>query len=188
VAACTVLVALGIHYNIVDARGFDRVIDWTSSATDLNLNGVFALLIVIPLATTVFARRRYKEAINVRKELVRLSLHDALTGLPNRMLLADWLAADIQTSQRHNSQAAVLFVDLDKFKHVNDTHGHEVGDRLMRSVADRLRTMLRPEDRIIRYRRRRVRRAVPGREQRRRGREGGEPGHRDHRAALHHRR
>ncbi len=84
-------------------------------------------------------------------ELVRLSLHDALTGLPNRMLLADWLAADIQTSQRRNSQAAVLFVDLDKFKHVNDTHGHEVGDRLMRAVADRLRTMLRPEDRVIRF-------------------------------------
>src|SRR6478609_3431671 len=99
-------------------RVFDRAIDWTSGSTDLNLNGVFALLVLIPLATTVFARRRYKEAINVRKELVRLSLHDALTGLPNRMLLADWLAADIQTSQRRNSQAAVLFVDLDKFKHV----------------------------------------------------------------------
>jgi diguanylate cyclase (GGDEF)-like protein len=143
---CALVAALAMS-----TRVFDRAIDWTSSSTDLNLNGVFALLILIPVATTIFARRRYKDAISVRRELVRLSLHDSLTGLPNRMLLADWLAADIQASQRRNSQAAVLFVDLDKFKHVNDTHGHEVGDRLMRAVADRLRTMLRPEDRVIRF-------------------------------------
>ena len=133
------------------ARLFDRAIEWASETTDVNLNGLFALLILIPVATTIFARRRYKDSIGVRRELVRLSLHDALTGLPNRMLLSDWLSSDIKESQRKNSQAAVLFVDLDKFKHVNDTHGHEVGDRLMRSVADRLRTMLRPEDRVIRY-------------------------------------
>ena len=144
--ACAVIAGLAMF-----TKAFDRVIDWTADSTDLNLNGVFALLILVPVATTIFARRRYKDAISVRKELVRLSLHDTLTGLPNRMLLADWLAADIQSSQRRNSQAAVLFVDLDKFKQVNDTHGHEVGDRLMRAVADRLRTMLRPEDRVIRF-------------------------------------
>ncbi|MCB0959431.1 MAG: GGDEF and EAL domain-containing protein, partial [Acidimicrobiales bacterium] len=135
----------------MSTRVFDRAITWASESSDLNLNGLFALLVMVPVATTIFARRRYKDAVSVRRELVRLSLHDALTGLPNRMLLADWLSADIQASQRTNSQAAVLFVDLDKFKHVNDTHGHEVGDRLMRSVAQRLRTMLRPEDRVIRY-------------------------------------
>ena len=132
-------------------RIFDHAIEWATETTTLNLNGLFALVILVPIATTIFARRRYKDAISVRRELVRLSLHDALTGLPNRMLLADWLAADIQASQRKNSQAGVLFVDLDKFKHVNDTHGHEVGDRLMRAVADRLRTTLRPEDRVIRF-------------------------------------
>jgi diguanylate cyclase (GGDEF)-like protein len=130
---------------------FDKAIEWTNASQGRNLNGLMALVILVPIATTVFARRRYKEALSVRRELVRLSLHDALTGLPNRMLLADWLASDIQTSQRHNSQAGVLFVDLDKFKVVNDTHGHEVGDRLMRAVAERLRRMMRPEDRIIRF-------------------------------------
>jgi diguanylate cyclase (GGDEF)-like protein len=145
-AVCVVLAGLAMAFRV-----FDRAIDWATGSTDLNLNGLFALVVLIPVATTIFARRRYKDAISVRRELVRLSLHDALTGLPNRMLLADWLAADIQSSQRKNSQAAVLFVDLDKFKHVNDTHGHEVGDRLMRAVADRLRTTLRPEDRVIRF-------------------------------------
>ena len=143
---CAIVAGLAMSFRL-----FDRAIEWASTSTGVNLNGLFALLILVPLATTIFARRRYKDAISVRRELVRLSLHDALTGLPNRMLLSDWLAADIQTSQRRNSQAAVLFVDLDKFKQVNDTHGHEVGDRLMRSVADRLRTMLRPEDRVIRF-------------------------------------
>ncbi|MCB0970972.1 MAG: EAL domain-containing protein [Acidimicrobiales bacterium] len=143
--ACLVLAGIAMV-----TRFFDRAIDWAGTA-DVNLNGLIALFILIPIATTIFARRRYKDSIGVRRELVRLSLHDALTGLPNRMLLSDWLASDIQASQRKNAQAAVLFVDLDKFKHVNDTHGHEVGDRLMRSVADRLRTMLRPEDRVIRF-------------------------------------
>src|SRR5690606_16319355 len=115
------LACAGLAGLAMSTRAFDRVIEWTSSSTDVNLNGIFALVILVPLATTVFARRRYKDALSVRRELVRLSLHDALTGLPNRMLLADWLAADILASQRRNSQAGVLFVDLDKFKHVNDT-------------------------------------------------------------------
>ena len=130
---------------------FDSLLDWSRTSTGFNLSGIIAIIVLAPVATAIFARRRYEEAIGIRRELVRLSLHDPLTGLPNRMLLADWLAADIQASQRSNSQAAVLFVDLDRFKHVNDTHGHEVGDRLMRAVADRLRTMLRPEDRVIRF-------------------------------------
>jgi diguanylate cyclase (GGDEF)-like protein len=130
---------------------FEGVLSWARGNAAFNLNGVVAMVVLLPVATAVFARRRYHESLSIRRELVRLSLHDPLTGLPNRLLLADWLAADIQTSQRRNSQAAVLFVDLDRFKHVNDTHGHEVGDRLMRAVADRLRTMLRPQDRVIRF-------------------------------------
>ncbi|MGI8754358.1 MAG: diguanylate cyclase domain-containing protein [Acidimicrobiales bacterium] len=111
-------------------RSFDGLLDWSRSNTAFNLNGVVALVLVVPVVTVFFARRRYADSLAMRGELVRLSLHDPLTGLPNRILLGDWLAQDIAASQRRNSQAAVLFVDLDKFKHVNDTHGHEVGDRL----------------------------------------------------------
>ena len=146
IAAVAVAAAAAMKFRI-----FDSVLDWSRTDTTFNLNGVLALLLLAPLATIVFARRRYRESLAVRGELVRLSLHDPLTGLPNRMLLADWLAEDISASQRRNSQAAVLFVDLDKFKFVNDTHGHEVGDRLMQAVADRLRTMLRASERIIRF-------------------------------------
>src|SRR3954470_4927031 len=146
VAIVVVVAGLAMKFRI-----FDGIVEWSRSSTGFNLSGILALVILTPIATATYARRRYQESLDVRRELVRLSLHDPLTGLPNRMLLADWLSADIQTSQRNNAQAAVLFVDLDRFKHVNDTHGHEVGDRLMRAVAERLRTMLRPEDRVIRF-------------------------------------
>jgi diguanylate cyclase (GGDEF)-like protein len=146
VAACIALVLLAVKLGLVDHLAA-RASDSTSSLLD----AAVALLVAVPIAATVFARRRYREVLAMRRELVHLSLHDALTGLPNRRLLADWLAADIQRSQEHNAQAAVLFVDLDRFKYVNDTHGHEVGDRLMRAVADRLRTMLGDRDRLIRF-------------------------------------
>ncbi|MEO6988121.1 MAG: bifunctional diguanylate cyclase/phosphodiesterase [Aquihabitans sp.] len=99
----------------------------------------------------MYARRRYNEAIGVRKELIWLSLHDALTGLPNRRLLTEWLRTAIQESQTRNSQAAVLFVDLDRFKYVNDTHGHEIGDRLMRAVARRLVEVVGDRGRLVRF-------------------------------------
>ncbi|HEY4377428.1 MAG TPA: EAL domain-containing protein, partial [Acidimicrobiales bacterium] len=132
-------------------KAIDRVTDWSQTFNDFNLNGVMALLVLIPAAACVFAVRRYRDAMGVRQELARLSLYDTLTGLPNRRYLTAWLSQDIKSSQAGQNQAAVLFIDLDKFKAVNDTYGHEVGDQLMAAVADRLRTTLRPEDRIVRY-------------------------------------
>ena len=114
-------------------------------------DAALTLLLVVPVLTAVFARRRYNEAIAVRQELVWLSLHDALTGLPNRRLLTEWLRSDIQVSQLRNAQAAVLFIDLDRFKYVNDTHGHEVGDRLMRAVAERLVDVVGDRGRLVRF-------------------------------------
>lgn len=146
VLACLALVVLAIRFQLVD-----HLVDGARDATGAPLDAAAALLVAVPVAGTVFARRRYREVLSMRRELVHLSLHDALTGLPNRRLLADWLAADIARSQELNAQAAVLFVDLDRFKYVNDTHGHEVGDRLMRAVADRLRTVCGDNDRLIRF-------------------------------------
>ncbi|CAN5673202.1 hypothetical protein BH10ACT1_BH10ACT1_13880 [soil metagenome] len=141
-----VLAVVAVHFRLVDA-----VIDRVPAAPDGTYDGLIALLVLVPIATGVYARRRYLEVATVRRELVHLSLHDALTGLPNRRLLLDWLIGDIARSQQRNSQAAVLFVDLDRFKYVNDTHGHEVGDRLMRAVADRLKAIAGPDDRLIRF-------------------------------------
>ncbi|MCU1352020.1 MAG: hypothetical protein JWM05_1229 [Acidimicrobiales bacterium] len=143
---CALLAALAMRF-----RTIDRVTDWSRAVQDFNLNGVMALMVLVPFAATIFAVRRYREVLSVRTELARLSLHDSLTGLPNRRYLNEWLAADIKASQTGLHQTAVLFVDLDKFKLINDTYGHEVGDKLMAAVAQRITDQLRPGDRIVRY-------------------------------------
>ena len=76
--------------------------------------------------------------------------HDDLTGLPNRMLLNDRLGQAISTAKRNVKQVAVIFLDLDGFKHVNDSLGHAVGDRLLQSVAKRLVQCVRPSDTVSR--------------------------------------
>jgi diguanylate cyclase (GGDEF)-like protein len=78
------------------------------------------------------------------------SLHDALTGLPNRLLLGQRLEHLALRAQRSHATAAVLFVDLDKFKRVNDTFGHAVGDQLLVAVGQRLKAVLRPGDTLAR--------------------------------------
>jgi diguanylate cyclase (GGDEF)-like protein/PAS domain S-box-containing protein len=78
------------------------------------------------------------------------ALHDPLTGLPNRVLLLDRLDAALARIRRHHSNLAVLYLDLDRFKTVNDNLGHEVGDRLLQTVGQRLQQTLRPSDSVAR--------------------------------------
>jgi diguanylate cyclase (GGDEF)-like protein/PAS domain S-box-containing protein len=83
-------------------------------------------------------------------ELERMALHDALTGLPNRTLLNDRIAQAINAAKRSGEAMAVLLLDLDRFKEVNDTLGHLVGDRLLTLIGPRLRQPLREADTVAR--------------------------------------
>jgi diguanylate cyclase (GGDEF)-like protein/PAS domain S-box-containing protein len=84
------------------------------------------------------------------KAIKHQATHDQLTGLPNRALFLDRLSHAIRRAERHKDSLAVIFVDLDKFKHINDTLGHAVGDELLRSVASTLRACVRDFDTVAR--------------------------------------
>lgn len=79
------------------------------------------------------------------------AMHDQLTGLPNRLLLQERLEQAALRAQRNHSYTAVLFLDLDRFKQVNDAHGHHIGDELLRAVAQRLSTLVRGGDTLSRF-------------------------------------
>lgn len=83
---------------------------------------------------------------SLERQLTHQALHDPLTGLANRALLLDRVTAALKRSRRHNTRIALLFLDLDNFKTVNDTLGHAAGDTLLITVAERLRTCLRASD------------------------------------------
>ncbi|MCX8016848.1 MAG: EAL domain-containing protein [Rhodocyclaceae bacterium] len=86
------------------------------------------------------------ETVNARKRIEELAYTDALTGLPNRLLLAERLEFAIHLAQRDHSQFALLFIDLDRFKQINDSLGHQFGDRVLIEVAERIKDCLRQVD------------------------------------------
>ena len=95
-------------------------------------------------------RLLYKQLEQYSRALESMALHDALTGLPNRRLLFDRLSLAIAHARRNKSTMAVMYLDLDGFKQINDTLGHDAGDTLLSLVADRLVAAVREEDTVAR--------------------------------------
>src|SRR4051794_3756521 len=91
------------------------------------------------------------ERKHAEMELSHKAMHDALTGLPNRTLFLDRLKHAVMRAKRHHTLMGVMFIDLDGFKPINDTYGHEVGDRLLIALASRLQDGLRGSDTAARF-------------------------------------
>jgi diguanylate cyclase (GGDEF)-like protein/PAS domain S-box-containing protein len=94
--------------------------------------------------------RDVTERKHFEEKLANMATHDSLTGLPNRTLLNDRLAMGLALSRRSGNRLAVMMLDLDKFKVINDTLGHDAGDQLLKSVGERLATVTRRSDTIAR--------------------------------------
>jgi two-component system cell cycle response regulator len=95
-------------------------------------------------------RLLYKRLGNYNEVLKQRTLHDSTTGLPNRDLFDDRLMHAIALAKRHTWMLAVMFLDLDRFKYINDTYGHAVGDAVLKEVAKRLLQYTRDEDTVCR--------------------------------------
>ncbi len=95
-------------------------------------------------------RKAEQQLIENQHRLDRMAHHDQLTGLPNRHYLTTFLPEAIAEAQAAGSMLGVVFLDLDRFKHINDTRGHETGDKLLQEVASRLQSVVRESDVVIR--------------------------------------
>jgi diguanylate cyclase (GGDEF)-like protein/PAS domain S-box-containing protein len=116
-------------------------VEWHNSALR---DAAGNLVSILSLAQDVSSR------IQAEERLQFMATHDGLTGLPNRLVLGDRLSAALSRAQRSGHGVAVLFLDLDHFKDVNDTLGHKVGDELLRSLSRRIRGALRQSDLLVR--------------------------------------
>jgi diguanylate cyclase (GGDEF)-like protein/PAS domain S-box-containing protein len=96
----------------------------------------------------IAAVRDISDQRRVHEKLAHLAMHDPLTGLPNRSLFLDRLAHAVADAGRNGTSVAVFFIDVDRFKHVNDTHGHDIGDQYLTSIAQRLTATVRPHDTV----------------------------------------
>ncbi len=90
------------------------------------------------------------ESITAEQKLTASALHDPLTGLGNLTLFNDRLSQGLAQAQRHSRRLAVMFIDLDQFKAVNDAHGHDLGDQVLTMVAARLKAVVRAGDTVCR--------------------------------------
>ena len=115
----------------------------------VSLASVFSLALLLAYAGASHRRERSREA--GLRAMEHMALHDPLTGLPNRFLMLGRLEQALTTAQRHGTRVAVLFLDLDGFKPINDRHGHHVGDILLQEIGARLRTCVRDCDTVSRH-------------------------------------
>jgi diguanylate cyclase (GGDEF)-like protein/PAS domain S-box-containing protein len=130
----------------------DGQIRWMEAEGRVELNEAGRVAGMRGTSQDITDRRRIEDQLgDLLDEVSHRAVHDALTGLPNRVLLADRLGQALARSKRTGAGVAALFVDVDRFKLINDSQGHAAGDQLLLTVADRLRRAVRAHDTVARF-------------------------------------
>jgi diguanylate cyclase (GGDEF)-like protein/PAS domain S-box-containing protein len=126
---------------LIRCDGVEVAVETSAAPIHDRLGGVIGAVMVAHDVTV---------ARELARRLARLALHDSLTDVPNRTLLGDRLDQAMMRAHRTGSSVAMLYIDLDRFKHINDSLGHAVGDQLLKSVAYRLQSCVRSSDTVSR--------------------------------------
>jgi diguanylate cyclase (GGDEF)-like protein len=145
-----VIVGLAEDEQLLASRQNMHTYLWRASASSLLLLLVVALLASLSRQLKLSRQHAIDEQITHAARVEYLAYHDGLTTLPNRSLFSKLLGQSIHQAHRNNKRLAVLFLDLDRFKQINDTLGHEAGDQLLQEVAQRLQACLRDSDTVAR--------------------------------------
>ncbi|GBL46822.1 adenylate cyclase [Sulfuriferula multivorans] len=135
---------------VITAQPGHKLRALTSGARDFIAKPFDLIEVKTRIHNMLEVRLLYKQLEDYSRALESLALHDPLTGLPNRRLLMDRLSLAIAHAHRNQSTMAVMYLDLDGFKLINDTLGHDAGDTLLQMVADRLVAAVRQEDTVSR--------------------------------------
>lgn len=149
----TSMICLVSFWFAQDQDLFEKLAEFSAEYEEYELDEVFSSLMIasIGFIFIIFRRTKYLNIeVDLRRKaedkIKKIAFYDSLTGLPNRDLCAQKLQGILSRASDHKSQTAVLFIDLDNFKGINDTFGHSSGDELLRQIAVRLRTELRSSD------------------------------------------
>ena len=134
-------VGLGTDCMLIRRDGAELAVETSAAPIHDRQGGVVGAVMVVHDVTV---------ARELAHKLARLALHDSLTDVPNRTLLSDRLDQAMVRAQRSGNFVALLYIDLDRFKHINDSLGHAVGDQLLKSVARRLLACVRSSDTVSR--------------------------------------
>jgi diguanylate cyclase (GGDEF)-like protein len=147
VAGCSLVVfALALHFEIPH-----RLAEQSLGRNGATSDALVFLFATLAIGLIIFASRRWRDSVrqSAQKDAHR-ALYDPLSGLPNRILLHERLTEALVRARQQEGRVAVLFIDLDRFKSVNDNYGHAAGDQLLTAVAERLRVAVRGEDLLAR--------------------------------------
>ena len=162
-AAIMGLAVIAMHYTGMEAARFDAASicmvkggvdgNWLAALVGLASLSLLSITLLLSVVDSRLASRTaglVNSLSNANRKLHHMALHDSLTRLPNRSLLEDRICQAIASSERSGKGFAVMFLDLDRFKTINDSLGHHYGDKLLQGVADRLSQALRAEDTVAR--------------------------------------